>query len=284
MDLSNLKKFKIRWFVVFAFLLFIGMFIISIFAISVQGIQEWITLFVSIGLLAYVLYQSKKHQFVYSEAELPRAMSAKSWGKYLTLTASLQLIAVMIGTFLLMLVYLQFENWIRDLMEFILVDEAVETPIFVFVLFFINVCILAPLWEELFFRGILLRRFMLKWSPQKSIIISSLLFGIIHLNPINVVFAFFLGCVLAFVYLKTKSIIVPMILHSFSNFLAFIQYYLSNQTTAISLPTSEDAQFAILVSGIAIVVLGSVILFFIVKYYKSFRSFTYQNENSDILV
>ena len=147
-------------------------------------------------------------------------------------------------------------------------------PFIVYVLFFVNICILAPLWEELFFRGILLRRFTLKWSPQKSIVVSSLLFGLIHINPLNVLFAFFLGCLLGYVYLKTKSIIVPIVVHSFSNFLAFLQFCWTNQGSTELLPTTAGAQMMLRMSTITFVVASLIALIFVIKYFKSFRNLT----------
>ena len=121
------------------------------------------------------------------------------------------------------------------------------------------------------FRGILLRRFTLRWSPQKSIIISSIIFGIIHLNPINIVFAFALGCVLGYTYLKTKNIVIPMLLHSFNNFLAYIQFVYTNQTTEMDLPTTEAARQGLLINVVFFFILTAVIIFLLVKYYKNFR-------------
>jgi hypothetical protein len=48
---------------------------------------------------------------------------------------------------------------------------------------FIAIVIAAPIIEKLIFRGIILNGHLQRFSPVKSIILSSILFGIVHLNP-----------------------------------------------------------------------------------------------------
>ena len=87
----QLKQFKMRWFILYAILMFIGIIIMSVNFPFVPEKQEWITLFISIGLVLYVFYQTKKHGFTYSEASLNEGMTGARWTKYLSLTASLSI-------------------------------------------------------------------------------------------------------------------------------------------------------------------------------------------------
>ena len=48
---------------------------------------------------------------------------------------------------------------------------------------FLSIVIAAPILEELIFRGIILDGLLKKYSPINSILISSVLFGLVHLNP-----------------------------------------------------------------------------------------------------
>ncbi|MGE7024337.1 CPBP family intramembrane glutamic endopeptidase [Solibacillus cecembensis] len=281
--MSQLKQFKIRWFIFYSIVIFIGITIFSVIFPYAPSKQEWVTLFISICLLFYVLHQSKKQQFTYSEAQIGEVMTGARWTKYLSLTACLQVAAYSSGIAVLMFVFLRLENEIREFFLNILgVDQNVIVPLIVYILFFVNICILAPIWEELFFRGILLRRLTIKWSPQKSIIVSSLLFGLIHVNPLTVIFAFFLGCVLGYVYLKTKSIIVPIVVHSCSNILAFLQFIWANRSSAELLPTTAGAQMTLRISGITFVLACLIALVIAMKYYKSFRNLTLQQKNADV--
>ncbi|WP_342573367.1 type II CAAX endopeptidase family protein [Solibacillus sp. FSL K6-1781] len=272
MDYSELKNFKLRYFILFAIGIFIASFIL-LFLIDIPASEEWVTFFVSVSCFMYLLHQTKKWNFSFNEQPIHTTMTKGRWAKYLSITASFQLITVVFTTILFTIVYLIFEEHIRELFSFfpMLNLDEVRPSLLVYVLFFINICILAPIYEEMLFRGILLRRFTLRWSTQKSIIISSLIFGVIHLNPINVVFAFALGCVLGYAYLKTKNIVIPMLLHSFNNFLAYLQFVYTNQTTKLDLPTTEAAQQELLINVAFFFILAAFIIFLLVKYYKNFR-------------
>ncbi|WP_339171788.1 type II CAAX endopeptidase family protein [Solibacillus sp. FSL R5-0691] len=272
MDYIELKNFKLRYFILFGIGIFIVSFIL-LFITDNPASEEWITFLVSVSFLLYLMYQTKKWNFIYNEQPIHTTMTKGRWAKYLSITACFQLITVVFTAILLTIVYLVFEEHIRELFSFFpMTDvEDVRPSLLVYILFFINICILAPIYEEMLFRGILLRRFTLRWSPQKSIIISSIIFGIIHLNPINAVFAFALGCVLGYAYLKTKNIVIPILLHSFNNFLAYLQFVYTNQTTEIDLPTTEAARQGLLLNVAFFFILTAVIIFLLVKYYKNFR-------------
>lgn len=286
MDYTVLKNFKARYFLLFFVLCFFVSIFFSMSLFEVTGIGDWITLGLSLCCLFYVLYQTKKWKITYNEQSVKETMTKGRWGRFLSLTAFIQISAVSLGTMSISLLFLLFEEQIRNLLFLFPISEVVPNmPLIVYVLFFINICILAPIWEELFFRGVLLRRFTLKWSPQKSIIISSLLFGIIHINPLNMLFAFGLGCVLGYAYLKTKSIIVPMLLHSFSNFLAFIQYCIANQSTgSLNLPETQAVQTELYISGIIFLVFFLSALILLIKNYKHFRALSVQTKNVELPV
>lgn len=90
---------------------------------------------------------------------------------------------------------------------------------------FIMFVVAAPVLEEIIFRGIILDGLLKKYSPQKAILISSLLFGIVHLNPWQFVTAMVLGVFMGWVYYHTKSLLATIIIHATANFNAFALGY-----------------------------------------------------------
>jgi uncharacterized protein len=80
------------------------------------------------------------------------------------------------------------------------------------------IVLVAPPVEELIFRGILLHRWGLKWGLTKAVLFSSLAFAILHANPIGM---FVFGCVMAILYIKSRTLIVPVLCHSLNNAIAF---------------------------------------------------------------
>ena len=87
---------------------------------------------------------------------------------------------------------------------------------------FIMVSIFAPFFEEWLCRGIILRGMLNKVRPSWAIVISALFFALIHANPWQAVPAFFMGLVFGFVYYKTGSLKLTMLMHFTNNTFALI--------------------------------------------------------------
>ena len=104
-----------------------------------------------------------------------------------------------------------------DYLEQDFVDLA-HNPIGILVL-----CIIAPIAEEYLIRGLMMRK-MLRWniSPWYAIIASSIMFGLIHLNPAQIPGPIILGIVMAWMCYRTKSLIPGIIIHITNNTLCRI--------------------------------------------------------------
>ena len=96
------------------------------------------------------------------------------------------------------------------------------------VLMFISVAIVPALAEEFLFRGVILSNIR-PYSEGGAILISALLFGLMHQTAFQFLYTTGLGIVLGIVYVKTKSIWCGVILHFFNNYLSIIQEYLMAQ-------------------------------------------------------
>ncbi len=77
--------------------------------------------------------------------------------------------------------------------------------------------ILAPIFEELLFRKAILDR-TAKYGEGVAMVFSGLAFGLFHGNFSQFAYAFFLGMFFSFIYLKTKNIMYPIVLHILTNF------------------------------------------------------------------
>lgn len=87
----------------------------------------------------------------------------------------------------------------------------------------IAVVILAPLGEEIVFRGFLQRILEKQWrDPTRAVLFTALIFAFIHMNPYWFFQIYILGIFLGFLALKTNSIIAPIILHGLNNFIALL--------------------------------------------------------------
>jgi len=73
--------------------------------------------------------------------------------------------------------------------------------------------VLVPIVEELCFRGVILNR-LAAWTPRwVAVAVSSLLFGIIHLNVLQGLYATIVGVLLGWVYIRTRNLWAPIIGH-----------------------------------------------------------------------
>jgi len=82
----------------------------------------------------------------------------------------------------------------------------------------ISVLIIAPIFEELFFRKFLFTELLKKYSLKLSIIISSICFALIHLPSYrNLLPTFIFGIISCLIYRKTKNIFYTIILHFLCN-------------------------------------------------------------------
>ncbi len=83
----------------------------------------------------------------------------------------------------------------------------------------ITFCLVAPVTEEFLFRGIILQRWATKWGICTGLISSSLLFGFVHPNPIGLSLA---GMIWGVLYIKTRSLVVPIAFHALNNIVAVL--------------------------------------------------------------
>jgi len=113
----------------------------------------------------------------------------------------------------------------------------------------ICLAVVPAIFEELLFRKAIINASR-KVGVGFAIIISSLMFGLIHMNLGQFIFATLLGLIFAYLYVKTGNIKIPMILHFLNNGYASLQMLL----------TSEKAYDIINIIIIALMVLGFISL------------------------
>lgn len=90
---------------------------------------------------------------------------------------------------------------------------------------YLAISLLAPLAEEIVFRGAALRSLLAsRLSPLAAILISALLFAVAHLNPAQMPHAFLVGLLLGWMYWRTGSILPGMVYHWANNSSAYIFY------------------------------------------------------------
>lgn len=99
------------------------------------------------------------------------------------------------------------------------------------VLSIVMVGIMPAFLEEMLFRGLILGGFRENYSQKKAIIVSALLFGLAHLNPWQFATSFLVGLVMAWILIKTESILPCIYMHLFNNLMSLLATKLSGIVT-----------------------------------------------------
>ena len=81
----------------------------------------------------------------------------------------------------------------------------------------LSVSVFAPLFEEWLCRGLVLRGLMKHMNPTGAIITSAVFFAVLHMNPWQAIPAFLLGALFGYVYYRTGSLKLTMLMHCVNN-------------------------------------------------------------------
>ncbi|MDO3387499.1 type II CAAX endopeptidase family protein [Gilvimarinus sp. SDUM040013] len=150
-----------------------------------------------------------------------------SWSVGLQLTVLSFLFSVVV--FLGMFIPLSYtapgfvEYWVVSLPPLVYFSEAGGYyPVVANALGLVCLIVLPSLVEEWVFRGVLLRRWSEKYSRKKAIWWSSILFGVMHTDPIG---ATAFGVVMCCLYIYSGSLWVPIVCHAVNNLVCwFIEW------------------------------------------------------------
>lgn len=101
-------------------------------------------------------------------------------------------------------------------------------------------CVLAPLLEEMLFRGVILRAFLHQYSRRTAIAASALYFGVAHLNVYQFALAFLLGLLLGWLFERSRSLLPCITLHAaYNSWVTFDE--LSANAEAMRAPSEAPA-------------------------------------------
>ncbi|MEK4231332.1 CPBP family intramembrane glutamic endopeptidase [Solibacillus sp. FSL H8-0538] len=132
-----------------------------------------------------------------------------------------------------------------------------ETVLWIFIFKIITLVLIAPICEEIIFRGFLLGRLSYKFGVKKGIIFSSILFGTLHLD--NIFGTTIIGIIMCIWFIKTKSLVTPILIHIVFNSVVALRdiYFWFNLNTDIQ-ATSTPPILTILIGATILIVLGLI--------------------------
>lgn len=81
--------------------------------------------------------------------------------------------------------------------------------------------LISPIAEEIVFRGLIFNRIRRYYPAVAAVIASSVLFGIYHGNLVQGVYGSCMGILLAYVYARIHSLLIPCLFHATANFVVY---------------------------------------------------------------
>jgi hypothetical protein len=110
-------------------------------------------------------------------------------------------------------------------MDFVALFEQLSSPW----LLLVGGIVVAPVVEELFFRGFVFAGLRERYGWRRAALLSAGLFAVIHLQPLAVIPIFVLGTVFAYLYHRSGSIWPAVIMHVLTNGVGLGAAYLASQ-------------------------------------------------------
>jgi len=83
---------------------------------------------------------------------------------------------------------------------------------------FVDIALVTPVIEELFFRGFLLQRWSVKWGTGVAVAASTALFALLHVDPLGSALFGFAMCIF---YIESGSLLAPILCHALTNAIAW---------------------------------------------------------------
>lgn len=122
---------------------------------------------------------------------------------------------------------------------------------------FVLVPVVPAVFEELLFRGVILRGF-LQFGKSAAVILSALLFALAHGNVDQFIYQFLFGAVLGFLYVETRNILVCMTAHFTNNLFVYLSAIVSSGGVNASAVYSSIAEIMFVLIGAVCLVAAAV--------------------------
>ncbi|WP_061248495.1 CPBP family intramembrane glutamic endopeptidase [Leptospira alstonii] len=214
-------KIKNVIYVTFSFLMV--QFFIALLSIRVRNsaYSEWVSSYSLLGLssiscLLFSFYAMNRSQINFKELFIIKVNSFKFLFASLLIAFALHIVGAFLSSLILRKSALS-QEVITSFVTNAPKENIRENMIF---LYFISI-ILAPIAEEIFFRGFIFWGLLKNYSFGISLFVSSILFAFVHMNPSQMADAILIGLFSGFVLYRSKNILFSILVHLTYNALVF---------------------------------------------------------------
>lgn len=144
-----------------------------------------------------------------SQAPFKNTLNFKSFRKYATASVFIMYVGNYISSFLMVSIESALGYTPENAVDTVLSNSNIILSVAL-------IGIIGPIIEELMFRKLFIDR-LTPYGELTAILIPSLIFGLFHANLYQFFYAFFLGAIFSYIYVKTGKIIYSTVLHIFIN-------------------------------------------------------------------
>jgi membrane protease YdiL (CAAX protease family) len=148
-----------------------------------------------------------------------RGCTPLQWFLLLLLLAPQSMLAGEIANWAMELMRLLDQPWLDRLNDMGWIAEFSRLP---WPLVFVAACLFPGVGEEIFFRGVLSRGLVARHGIVAGALITSVMFGVIHVAPAQVAGTIMIGLMLQMVFMTTRSLTAAIALHTVNNAMAFL--------------------------------------------------------------
>lgn len=159
--------------------------------------------------LLYASAMSRRNEYFDTGYALDSSHFGRLGGFRMALVVSVATIATAFVVEPVGLLLPDMHEWLEKAME-----QLTGGPVWVSLL---CVSVFAPLFEEWLCRGLVLRGLFAHMKPAAAIAVSAAFFAVLHMNPWQAIPAFLLGMLFGYVYYKTGSLKLTMLMHCVNN-------------------------------------------------------------------
>jgi uncharacterized protein len=238
-DNSNTKPFNHKTGMI-AFFVFLGVnliiTLISVVYVFYEKLADRVIYIISINnnlilvisslilygvIITYISIQISRRNFSFKKVLRLRQPKYKSIYLYTALVPTgfhLAIFSFLFGVLMLAVPYLTrgLSPYQDILNQYTGVFIATSPANYIFLVFLLAIS--PGIFEELAFRGFILSSYLKTQSIKKSVVLTSLFFGILHLSPANVIGTFGIGLLIAYLLIKSKSLFPAIMVHILHNF------------------------------------------------------------------
>jgi uncharacterized protein len=231
-----------------------------------RGVAVAILAFAVYGLLFVVALRSiRKAGIPVSEVLGSLPARATAWLRALAIVPPLLITDLMLVWLCLLVAALVAPRWTAALLSRVGFADMLPTlsPLAKAV-FVLMACVVAPIVEELVFRGLLLRRFIASRGFWGGIVSSGAIFAVLH--PQQLFGAFLSAVILSLLYLASRSLLVPIVAHAFANALVTIATLSAAGAKPRGSAVAQLAELrAMLVPNLTVLLIAGSIVFFLAR-------------------